>query len=163
MEIKIELKDEQVRQLLVGITQKLNDLTPCMRQIAGIMHHAVEENFAQQGRPKWKPSMRVAKEGGVTLQKSGRLAASITSQATGNQAAVGTNVIYAAIQQFGGRTAAHIIRPKTAKALFWLGAKHPVKLVHHPGSDIPARPFLSLTEEDWIEIRKKMAEYLLKT
>lgn len=28
----------------------------------------------------------------------------------------------------------HIIKPKKAKALFWKGASHPVKAVHHPGS-----------------------------
>jgi hypothetical protein len=27
----------------------------------------------------------------------------------------------------------YIIRPKTKKALFWDGASHPVKAVHHPG------------------------------
>ena len=34
-------------------------------------------------------------------------------------------------------TPAHIIRPKPEsgkKALFWHGAEHPVKLVHHPGT-----------------------------
>jgi len=31
-------------------------------------------------------------------------------------------------------TPPHIIRPKNKKALYWRGAKHPVKLVHHPGS-----------------------------
>jgi len=28
----------------------------------------------------------------------------------------------------------HIIRPKNKKALFWRGAKHPVKMVRHPGT-----------------------------
>lgn len=28
----------------------------------------------------------------------------------------------------------HIIRPKNKKALYWKGAAHPVKLVHHPGT-----------------------------
>jgi len=31
-------------------------------------------------------------------------------------------------------TRPHIIRPRTKKALFWKGAAHPVKLVHHPGT-----------------------------
>jgi hypothetical protein len=31
-------------------------------------------------------------------------------------------------------TAAHDIRPKNAKALFWEGAQHPVAVVHHPGT-----------------------------
>ncbi len=160
MQITIQLKDDQVNRLLSSVTKKLNDLTPLMRQIAGIMHDAVEENFAQGGRPKWKPSARALREGGKTLQDTGRLAASITSRATGNQAMVGTNVVYAAIHQFGGKTSPHVIKPKTKKALFWPGARHPVKSVNHPGSTIPARPFLSLTEDDWQEIREKSAKYL---
>lgn len=31
-------------------------------------------------------------------------------------------------------TRPHEIRPKTAKALFWEGADHPVAVVHHPGT-----------------------------
>lgn len=31
-------------------------------------------------------------------------------------------------------TKAHIIRPKRKKALSWPGGKHPVKMVHHPGT-----------------------------
>lgn len=31
-------------------------------------------------------------------------------------------------------TAPHIIRPVNKKALYWRGAEHPVKLVHHPGT-----------------------------
>ncbi len=34
----------------------------------------------------------------------------------------------------------YVIRPVKAKALFWPGAAHPVKVVHHPG--IKAHPFL---------------------
>lgn len=40
--------------------------------------------------------------------------------------------------EYGGMleegTAAHIIKPTNKKALYWKGAKHPVKLVHHPGT-----------------------------
>lgn len=160
MELSIQLKNDQVNRLLSGIARKLGDLAPVMRQIAGIMQDAVEENFDQEGRPSWKPSRRAEAQGGRTLQDTGRLAASITSRATGNQAMVGTNVVYAAIHQFGGHTGPHTILPKNKKALFWPGARHPVKSVKHPGSDIPARPFLSLTESDWGKIIQKLERYL---
>lgn len=162
MQIKIELKDDQITRLFSSLQKKLGNLTPVMKQIAGIMHDAVEENFEQQGRPRWKPSKRARREGGKTLQDTGRLAASIKPKHTANSAVVGTNVVYAAIHQFGGKTGPHVIKPKNKKALFWPGAKHPVKSVNHPGSDIPARPFLSLTDDDWTEIRETMARYLLK-
>jgi hypothetical protein len=39
---------------------------------------------------------------------------------------------YSRFVQFG--TGPHIIEPKDAKALYWPGAQHPVKIVHHPGT-----------------------------
>jgi hypothetical protein len=51
---------------------------------------------------------------------------------------VGTYVKYAADVEFGTRP--HKIVPKNKKALFWRGARHPVKSVNHPGSR--AKPFL---------------------
>ena len=49
-----------------------------------------------------------------------------------------SNVKYAIIVEKGSKP--HIIRPKNKKALYWEGAKRPVKLVNHPGSK--AKPFL---------------------
>ncbi len=45
---------------------------------------------------------------------------------------------YAAHVEFGTRP--HEIRPRTKKALFWKGARHPVRRVQHPGTR--ARPFM---------------------
>lgn len=39
---------------------------------------------------------------------------------------------YGKFVEFG--TIPHIIRPKNKKALYWKGAKHPVKAAHHPGT-----------------------------
>lgn len=78
---------------------------PLMRELAGIMADAVEENFAQEGRPKWQglaPRTRKRRPDGMILQGSGRLAGSIVQTSDANAAAVGTNVKYAAIHNFGG-------------------------------------------------------------
>ena len=50
-------------------------------------------------------------------------------------------------------TKAHIILPVIKKALFWKGARHPVKVVHHPGTK--ARPFLLRAVEDSVDKIKK--------
>jgi hypothetical protein len=39
---------------------------------------------------------------------------------------------YARFVEFG--TAPHTILPKNGKALYWAGADHPVRVVHHPGT-----------------------------
>ena len=54
----------------------------------------------------------------------------------------------AAIQHFGARTRPHIIVPKNRQALYWAGARHPVKKVKHPGSVIPARPLVGVSDRD---------------
>ncbi|MEW5726059.1 MAG: phage virion morphogenesis protein, partial [Thermodesulfobacteriota bacterium] len=72
----------------------------------------------------------------------------------------GTNVLYAAILQFGGRTNPKVIEPKRKKALFWPGAAHPVKRVNHPGSVIPARPFLGIGPEDEADIMEILTRHL---
>lgn len=44
----------------------------------------------------------------------------------------GPTASYGGHVEFGTR--AHIIEPRTAKALFWPGAAHPVRRVRHPGT-----------------------------
>ncbi len=47
-------------------------------------------------------------------------------------------VRYAPYVEFGTRP--HVILPKNGKALYWPGARHPVRMVKHPGSK--ANPFM---------------------
>ena len=49
-----------------------------------------------------------------------------------------SNIKYAPMVEYGTRP--HIIRAKNKKALYWKGAKHPVKSVRHPGGR--AKPYL---------------------
>jgi phage gpG-like protein len=87
--------------------------------------------------------------GGVLHSRSGALAASITSEIDAGDGeysarASSSGVAYAAIQEFGGKTAAHEIVAVKGKALAFAGAGGNVivKKVHHPGSNIPARSYL---------------------
>jgi phage gpG-like protein len=105
--------------------------------------------------------------GEVLQTRSGALAASIISsiENDGSDTSVSifsTGVPYAAIQEFGGKTAAHDIVAVKAKALTFSMGGHRIfaKNVHHPGSTIPARSYLgsSLAEmRDDIESGFKQA------
>lgn len=157
--IDIKIDRSSVMQTLERLEQAVTHRAPVMRAIAEVMADAVEENFAREGRPAWqglKPNPR--RDGGKILQDSGRLAASIVPSSDNNNAAVGTNVKYAAIHQFGGQTRPHEIRPRNAKALKF-GGRY-AKKVNHPGSNIPARPFLVLADQDITEIEATMNDYL---
>ena len=76
------------------------------------------------------------------LRRSGTLAKSVRVITNASRVTVGSDRHYAAIHQLGGRTRPHVIRAKNKQALHWPGARHPVKAVKHPGSNIPARPYL---------------------
>jgi hypothetical protein len=58
-------------------------------------------------------------------------------------------------------TKAHIILPVIKKALFWKGARHPVKKVQHPGTT--PRPFLLRAVESSIEKIKKFFKEEIET
>ena len=101
--IIVRADDQGVLDWLDRLQQRLADRRPLMRQLAGIMHNAVEENFAQGGRPeKWKPSKRALKYGGQTLIDKAQLVNSIHEFSDNDQAGVATNKVYAAIHNFGG-------------------------------------------------------------
>jgi len=63
---------------------------------------------------------------------------------------VNDSVPYATILEQGGSTAPHDIVPDKAKALaFAIGGKHVfARVVHHPGSRFPARPYLASALND---------------
>lgn len=62
-------------------------------------------------------------------------------------AEIGSRVRYAGFIERGTRP--HIIVARNKKALFWKGAEHPVRLVHHPGT----RPYRVLERALRIGVR----------
>ena len=72
--------------------------------------------------------------------RTGRLRRSISYVAGGPaRYVVSPNVPYAA--SVHGGTRAHVIVPTVKKALFWKGARHPVRRVNHPGTK--GNPFMT--------------------
>lgn len=112
--IRIELDGgAEINAALGRLGALMGDMTPLMRQFVGIMADAVEDNFDREQTPDghpWeplKPDTIKARESrgywpGKILQQRGQLAASIAREFGSNYAAVGTNLEYAAIHQFGG-------------------------------------------------------------
>ena len=102
----------------------------------------------------WPASFRAGLVGGRTLVDTGRLVQSITHNAQDDGVQVGTNVLYAAIHQFGG-----VISAVSAKALsFLIGDRR----VFARQVTIPARPFLGLDREDEDEIGLIARDWLLE-
>ena len=143
--IEIKIDNNDVERKLLELAQKSENLRPLMKNIAGIFASATEENFKNEGRPdKWtelseatkKQRTKQKKWPGQILQVSGQLASSISTQYDDESAVIGSNLDYAAIHQLGGQAG------KNKKV------------------EIPARPYLKLTDDDFNEILDATEHYL---
>lgn len=142
--IEIKLDNKEVESRLLDWVKRSENLRPLMKNIAGIMADSTEENFKEEGRPKWKDLSEKTKTArrktghypGQILQVSGQLAMSITTQYDNESAVIGSNKVYAVIHQLGGPAG------KNKK------------------TTIPARPYLQLLDEDYREIISAIKMYL---
>lgn len=119
-----------------------------------------KDRFDQQRDPsgrKWKQSIRAHDEGGKTLTNKSRLRNSIRAKSDSGGFAVGTNVVYARRHQFGDSKPMTIRAKKKDGVLrFKVGGRWICK-----GSvrvQLPARPFLGISEEDMREIEAVLQE-----
>ena len=143
--IEIKIDNQEVNKRLLDLATKGENLRPLMKNIAGIFASATEENFKNEGRPdKWtelseatkKQRTKQKKWPGQILQVSGQLASSISTQYDDESAVIGSNLDYAAIHQLGGQAG------KNKKV------------------EIPARPYLKLTDDNFNEILDATEHYL---
>ncbi len=103
-----------------------------------------------------KAKLNITNNGSV---KTGHLRRGITTDVGNMEVTVHTsNIKYARGVEEGTRP--HIIKAKNKKALYWKGAKHPVKSVRHPGSR--AKPFLIPAFEKEKEVLIRDLEKVIK-
>lgn len=116
----IEFESKTLMGTLERVARSMHDATPLMASIATELHTQTDENFAAEGRPKWlglRPAtiaMR-RKRGtwpGRMLQiGAGGLASSISTSSDANSTIIGSNKVYAAMQQLGGTTSPRSMIP----------------------------------------------------
>lgn len=127
----------------VGVAaSRISQSQAVMEVIGEMLRSSTVERFDASEGPDgtpWKPSKRALKEGGKTLVKTGGsgLMGSIDYEASPDHVVVGSNKVYARIHQLGGKT----------------GRGHAV--------DMPARPYLGISEEDIDEARAILADHLV--
>ena len=103
-----------------------------------------------------KAKLNITNNGSV---KTGHLRRGITTDVGNMEVTVHTsNIKYARGVEEGTRP--HTIKAKNKKALYWKGAKHPVKSVRHPGSK--AKPFLIPAFEKEKEVLIRDLEKIIK-
>jgi phage gpG-like protein len=127
------------------------------------VRRSIAMNFKQEGRPnKWKRSKRAENEGGKTLSLKGILQNSISYRITQQKITYTTNVIYAAIHNFGGvinKTVTVKQHERTIKQAFGRVLDHiqTVSVSSHQrkmNTKIPKRQFMMIQPEDLQYLQK---------
>lgn len=169
--VSIRADDSAIQTALAEAEARTDDLAPLMRAVAKILLLGTQRRFERQvdadGKPWQRLSPRTAarrigrhRRGfGNILRSEGHLYGSITAEASGVEAAVGSNLPYAAIHQLGGV----VNHPARERQLF-LGRRN-VGNRFVRASDrirkrevnvavggyaiaIPARPYLGVSEQE---------------
>lgn len=136
------------RDAVARVLGRLGDTYPLMDEIGSAVALWTDLRFEREQDPqgrKWRPlapatlkSRRRGRGSRVAiLQDSGRLRQSITHKATARRARVGSNLVYAAIHQFGGQA----------------GRGRKVS--------VPARPYLGLSGDDEAEIGAIVRDFVV--
>ena len=186
--VRITIDDDGVNAVLARVERAGVDTQPLMEEIAAAMLLSTQRRFETQTDPDGTPwqrlqprtaARRVNRKGirrgfDNILRVSNRLYSSITGEASANQAAVGTNVVYGAAHQFGaqiskpGRAATVIHEVHGRKGEKRLGRfsrrdrhraiERDVTIGAHTVT-IPARPWLGFSREDRDEIRAIVQDF----
>jgi phage virion morphogenesis protein len=134
--IQVTIDDGGVKETLNLIAQRVKNLKPAMKIIGKLVTASVKENFRAGGRPEaWRPSSALRTLVGVP---QARLMPSIHYTAYNDSVEIGTNVVYAAIHQFGG----------------YAGRGHK--------SYIPPRPYFMIQDDDWAVTNETLLDYIAR-
>lgn len=158
--LHIRLDDQAIGIALARLRQRLEDLSPALDEIGNSLatstRHRFETQQAPDGTP-WEPSASAwgktsASETGKTLIDRGHLRDSITHQVDGDQVLVGTNLVYAAVHQFGAK-----IEPKGGSHLVFKVGDAFVKV---SSVEVPARPYLGIDGDDREEVHHIIEDFI---
>ena len=137
--LRVDSKDlDRVSRHLQKILDRFADTRNLMEAIGASLVSSTQLRFEEGQNPEgqpWKPwsaSYAARRRGEAILLDKGRLSDSLTFVAGPDRVEVGTNVIYAAIHQFGGEEV---------------------------GIPIPARPYLGLSGDDTQELLEMIDDW----
>lgn len=116
--IRVDITGADIRRALRDLAERVTDRRQLMADIAGVLLSGAEQNFEEEGRPRW-PALAESTlaqrqksryDGGI-LQRTGALADSVQAESDNDTAIVGSGLRYARIHQLGGKAATIPARP----------------------------------------------------
>lgn len=145
--VLFQMHDQDLMDLVSRMGSRVNNMTPVMRNFGQYMILRTEERFEDEETPegvRWQPLSQVtlamkAQNNDIDkiLQAQGNLLLSITPRGLKDGVKISSNMVYAAIHQFGGNA----------------GRAHKVK--------IPARPYLGFNSEDLDEFKRIVKDWII--
>lgn len=148
--IKIEIHDRAVLDALTRLQSRTSDLSPLMHQIGGHLTETTKRRFDTVTAPdgtRWEPNTEA-----TILNYRGKGKKPLTGK-TGGQAGLMGTINYKA-----GRDFVEIGSPKEYAAMQQFGGQK--SKFPHLWGDIPARPFLGLSDQDRTNILDTISDYL---
>jgi len=161
--IEIELKDDEISAALDRVARNLTDMSPLMNSIGELVEFQTEQRFEEGVSPEgvpWAPKSEATRAAyerrGVAVDYRPLFGPNVDGEPLRKSFSrsygpdfveVGTNKIYSAVMQFGAKQGAF-----GADA-----AGHPV-----PWGNIPARPYLGISEENRTQILEEIDEWLAR-
>ena len=170
--VSFDLDDSALQAALARAINMIENPRDTLDEIGARLELSVARRFETETDPEgqpWLPSRRATKEGGQTLTDTARLRQSIARLASDTEVAVGTNVIYGAIHQFGGKIeqpartqqilidddTGRFVSPGAAVEARVVDAEIPARTIN-----IPARPFLGVSDADTTAINKIVRRHI---
>ena len=149
--VNISINDKQLQIMLTRMVERLNP-APLLNIAAQVMRSSFERTFRDQGSPggSWAPLAPATIKRGrggagrkILIQR-GRLKNTLTYETNGNRLTMGSNLVYARIQQEGGEA----------------GRRSPFKKQQGRRPRIPARPYLVFRPEDPQKIAGEIERFI---
>lgn len=158
--MRVAVDDLRLQTALGAAIDALGDKTDLMDILGRAMVISAVERIAVTNRAPdgtaWLPSQRALAEGGPTLRDSGNLLDSINHYPGPDSVVVGTNMVQAAVLQGGAATGSLGVTSGTDKR----GRRFTTA---SPWGDIPARPYIGFSDEDYETIGELSEGWLSRT
>lgn len=169
----------EIPALLTKLQSQISDLQPIMLEISETLRVAILRNFenekdAATGKPWQRLAHRTIKQRtkaghwpGKILQRTGLLKRSIISSHGADFAQVSTNMVYAAIHNFGGvihrsQVKTYLRKKREGKAV------SPFGKAKKPGGNkmssvrVPARPFMTVNQATIDKVKNQITRHLIR-
>ena len=154
MKINIELDDRSIQAAFNRLIAAGRDMSPAMKRIGSRLTTSAKNRFhykeAPDGTP-WAPlsDTTIAKKGfpDILIGESGELGLAIHYRAATDHVLIGSPLKYASTQQFGA-SKGEFGTTSTGTPIPW--------------GDIPARPFLGVSDEDKVTITEAIQDHIAR-